>query len=109
MCLISMHPCRKFGPDGTDYAQFPKRNVEYFTGARVFTPRNGEFPGARFYTPCLETCPLHPRTTRIEAVVWCGLVWPCAVCCGFAVVWCGHLWFCAVCCGFVGPWSGVVL
>ncbi len=74
-----------------------------------FIPHNGEIPGARFYTPCLETCPLHPRTTRIEAVVWCGLVWPCAVCCGFAVVWCGHLWFCAVCCGFVGPWSGVVL
>ena len=57
-----MHYCRKFGPDGTDYAQPPQRNthVEEFTGARMFTPRNGEIPGARFYTPSLETCPLHP-------------------------------------------------
>ena len=88
---------------------WPRRHIEQFTSAHVFAQRNGEFSGARFFTPCLETCPLHPRTTRSEAVVWCGLVWPCAVCCSFAVVWCGHLWFCAVCCGFVGPWSGVVL
>jgi hypothetical protein len=51
LCREARFAIRATKNGGTDYARIPRRNahVEEFTGARVFTPHNGEFAGARLY------------------------------------------------------------